>query len=484
MTKMQKLVSLLLCACMLLGASALAQTTELASDTLLATVGEDSITWADIQNSYNGYVASYGAYYDMTQQSNIDLFRAVALDNIVTETVMMQKAKEFGLDQLTEEEIASAQATADADWDSALQSYLSYYYSDMTSDAPQEERNAALAEAEAYYNDAGYSLEILRTNYVRYAIFNKVEQMMLQDVVVTDEDVEAAYQALVAADKELYENDIVAYVEYNSYVDQMALYAAYYGNVSSLDHAWYRPEGFRAVKHILLEVDSELMNTYTDLQARYEEQMTQESETDETAEPVTEAQVNEAKAAILNSLADTIDEINQKIAEGVDFDELIATYAVKADGSPTDAGMLSEPYMTSGYEVSSASTNYVQGFVDAAFSVDQIGDVSAPFLSEYGVHIVKYIGDVPAGPIEMTDEQREAKRQSLLESQKSELYYATLEQWIQDANVVYTGAIPTMEEIENEQAEAAAATTDDTVVADNASTTDDTATTDTASQGE
>ena len=78
MTKMQKLVSLLLCACMLLGASALAQTTELASDTLLATVGEDSITWADIQNSYNGYVASYGAYYDMTQQSNIDLFRAVA----------------------------------------------------------------------------------------------------------------------------------------------------------------------------------------------------------------------------------------------------------------------------------------------------------------------------------------------------------------------------------------------------------------------
>ncbi|HIU18977.1 MAG TPA: SurA N-terminal domain-containing protein [Candidatus Limiplasma stercoravium] len=189
MTKKQKLVSLLLCACMLLGTSALAQTTELASDTLLATVGEDSITWADIQNSYNGYVASYGAYYDMTQQSNIDLFRAVALDNIVTETVMMQKAKEFGLDQLTEEEIASAQATADADWDSALQSYLSYYYSDMTSDAPQEERTAALAEAEAYYNDAGYSLEILRTNYVRYAIFNKVEQMMLQDVVVTDEDV-------------------------------------------------------------------------------------------------------------------------------------------------------------------------------------------------------------------------------------------------------------------------------------------------------
>lgn len=46
---------------------------------------------------------------------------------------------------------------------------------------------------------------------------------------------------------------------------------------------------------------------------------------------MTEEQVNEAKAAIFNSLADTIDEINQKIADGTDFDELIATYGVNED---------------------------------------------------------------------------------------------------------------------------------------------------------
>lgn len=43
---------------------------------------------------------------------------------------------------------------------------------------------------------------------------------------------------------------------------------------------------------------------------------------------------NEAKAAIFNSLADTIDEINQKIADGADFDELIATYGVNEDPVP------------------------------------------------------------------------------------------------------------------------------------------------------
>ena len=152
------------------------------------------------------------------------------------------------------------------------------------------------------------------------------------------------------------------------------MYAALYGTSSNLDHAWYKPDGFRAVKHILLPVDSELMTTYTDLQARWEEQQeaaqAAEESADEAAdttdtaadaeataeptatpEPVTEEQVNEAKAAIFNSLADTIDEINQKIADGADFDELIATYGVNEDGTASDPGMTTEPYMTSGYEV-------------------------------------------------------------------------------------------------------------------------------------
>ena len=42
-----------------------------------------------------------------------------------------------------------------------------------------------------------------------------------------------------------------------------------------------------------------------------------EEPAEEAAEPVTIEQINQAKAAILASKADVIDEINQKIAEGV-----------------------------------------------------------------------------------------------------------------------------------------------------------------------
>ena len=486
MTKIRKTVALLLCLCMLWGTVAMAEletattdtatatastaVTELNGTDVLATVNGEAVCWDDVKSLYSSLVSQYGSAYDLTQQANVDLFRAVALENRLTEALMEQKAGEFGVDQLTDEEIAALEADADANWETALADYQAYFYPDLTEESSEEEKAAAQEEAVNYYKDQGYTLESLREDYKRYTIINKIADIMVQDATVTDQEVEDLYQSLVAADKELYENDIAAYESYNSYVDQMAMYAALYGTSSNLDHAWYKPDGFRAVKHILLPVDEELMTAYTDLQARWEEQQeaaaaaeesdgetvetTDAAATEATAEPtatpepVTEDQVNAAKAAIFDSLADTIDEINQKIAEGVDFDELIATYGVNEDGTPTDGGMTTEPYMTSGYEVCSASTGYVPEFVEAAMSIDSVGGVSAPYLSSYGVHIVKYIADVEGGPIPMTDEQREAKRQSLLASKQNELYAATLESWLAEADITYTGVTPSIAELE------------------------------------
>ena len=302
---------------------------------------------------------------------------------------------------------------------------------------------------------------------------------MTQDAVVTDEELDAMYQALVEADKEKYQNDIGAYLEYNDYVDQMAMYAMYMGSSNNMDYAWYKPAGFRAVKHILLSVDQTLLDNYKDLQARLEEQINDEAtaateaetsadtsvtpepaatgtpEPTATPEPVTQADVDNAEAEILASLQDKIEEINQKIAEGADFDELIATYAVDAEGNATDPGMTSEPYKTSGYEVAEGSTSYVAPFVKAAFSVNAIGDVSAPYVSDFGVHIVKYIGDVPEGPVAMTDAQREAKRTELLQSKQNELYTATMDTWLGESTIQYTGLIPSMADIEAREAAAA-----------------------------
>ena len=260
MTKIRKTVALLLCLCMLWGTAAMAEdaaattdtaataVTELNDTDVLATIDGEDVTWSDIKSVYANLVSQYGSYYDLTQQANVDLFRAVALENCLTEELMMQKAKEFGVDQLTQEEIDAAVAQADSDWDAAIDNYISYFYSDLTEESSEEEKAAAEQEAVSYYNDAGYTPESLREDYQRYSVLGKVEDMMTQDATVTDQEVEDLYQSLVAADKELYENDIAAYESYNSYVDQMAMYAALYGTSSDLDYAWYKPEGFRAKK--------------------------------------------------------------------------------------------------------------------------------------------------------------------------------------------------------------------------------------------
>ena len=501
---MKKILSLLLCLCLLFSAAALAEDTaaaELQDTDVLATVNGTELTWADVAPVYDSLVSSYGNYYDLTDSANVELFRAVAMQNKINEVIMQAKIAELGI-ALTDEEAAAAEEDAQSDWDNAISSYISQQHSDLTDESSQEDKDAANAEAVQYFNDLGYSPESLKENYKQYALYDKLEATIVQDVTVTDEEVEALYQELVESDRALYENDIAAYVDYNNYVDQMAMYAMYYGTDSSMDYAWYRPAGFRAVKHILLPVDAELMQTYQDLQARLEEQVESETEGDEesaaaaaaaaeetadaeataepTEEPVTQEQVDEAKAAILASIADKIDEIYAKIEEGVDFDELIAEYGVNEDGTASDPGMTSEPYKTSGYEVSSASTNYVAPFVEAAFSVDNVGDVSAPYISSYGVHIVKYIADIPAGPIEMTEAQREAKRTELLTSKQNELYTATMDQWNQEADITYTGLTPSYADIEAREAataEAAAATADDTAA-------DDTTADDTAADGE
>ena len=490
---MKKILSLLLCLCLLFSAAALAEDTaaaELQDTDVLATVNGTELTWADVAPVYDSLVSSYGNYYDLTDSANVELFRAVAMQNKINEVIMQAKIAELGI-ALTDEEAAAAEEDAQSDWDNAISSYISQQHSDLTDESSQEDKDAANAEAVQYFNDLGYSPESLKENYKQYALYDKLEATIVQDVTVTDEEVEALYQELVESDRTLYENDIAAYVDYNNYVDQMATYAMYYGTDSSMDYAWYRPAGFRAVKHILLPVDDELMQTYQDLQARLEEQVEAATEGDEesaaaaeetadaeataepTEEPVTQEQVDEAKAAILASIADKIDEIYAKIEEGVDFDELIAEYGVNEDGTASDPGMTSEPYKTSGYEVSSASTNYVAPFVEAAFSVDNVGDVSAPYISSYGVHIVKYIADIPAGPIEMTEAQREAKRTELLTSKQNELYTATMDQWNQEADITYTGLTPSYADIEAREA----ATADDTAA-------DDTTADDTAADGE
>ncbi len=404
-------------------------------DDVVATVNGVDITGEEVLASYEHVVT----YYGEPDADSLELYYAFSMEEAISLELIKQTAADLGVDQFTQEERDALYETADSEWQYALDNYVSYNYA-LTDESTQEERDAAYAEAADYYSMMGYSQDILRASYVDNETFERMKNELAKDVTVTDEEVQAYYDQAVQADKDIYEFDI------DAYENQMLMFQYGYAD----QEPWYRPAGYRYIKHILLPVDETLMSTYTDLVARFEEQMeteetadnTQATEAEQPAAPVTAEDIDAAKAAIIASVQATIDEINQKIADGVSFDDLVAEYG-------TDPGMTTGDN-PNGYEVSLASVSFVPEFIAASFSVDAVGDVAEPIVSDYGVHIIKYAGDAPSGPIELTDELKAVIRQNLMDDKVN----AELNAWYDSADIQYTGIIRSVQQIQESETDA------------------------------
>ena len=347
-----------------------------ASDVMLSVGGTalNRATYETYLKSLEDYYTSYG--YDVTDPELSQMLKQFALQTGVEYIVMDLKLVELGL-AMTEEEQTAARTAAQEEWDATIQDGLAYY--GITESSTEEERNATLLSVLAELEAMGYTEESYISDAVRYASYDKLVDYASQGVSVSDEDVVTYYNSLVEADKELYENDAAAY-EQTQYMNQMYIM---YGMSDYATPIYYKPAGYRLVTHILLEASEELLTAYVDLQAAYEEQqITLEEGGTVEGELVTAEEIENARLAILANVQPTVDEINQKLAEGVAFADLIPLYTA-------DTGMMDAASIAAGYEVHMDSTNWVIPFRDQSFTVDTIGDVTAPVVTDYGVHIIQ-----------------------------------------------------------------------------------------------
>ena len=421
MNTMKKILAMLLALTMVLSLCAFAEeeadvdVTEVTDDTVVGTVIGHDVTKGDMDDLID-YYTYYGYSADYTMAKEYYEF-CYALEAIIDEQ---------GLNQFTEEEEAAFMAEAEEEWNTALESYVSYYLTEDT----EEERAELMAAADQYYTGLGYSVEILCDYLKEDVAYERLDAYLLPDGA-TDEEVEAYYAELVTESQQT----IAMYALYMGSEAATYEYLSQYGTYFGVDTLYYIPEGFRNVLHILIATDEELLNAYNDavdaydtLSSDYEAQQmgdveeetveeTEEAEEAEeeevvviTAEQVEEARIamEEAKAAVFASVQSTVDEIEARLANGEEFKVVAADYN-------QDAG---QDYET-GYDVSRDSILWVSAFVEGAFDekMQEPGDHSNPVLSEYGVHILYYVKDVPAGGVELTDELR-AEIKSELDSDK------------------------------------------------------------------
>lgn len=405
-------------------------TTTLAEDPaeVLVTVNGVDITRAEF-NDYlldlQNYYAEYG--YDTTSDSILPYLRQMALSTAIQFELLDEKVVEMGL-ELTEEERTEITDEAKAEWQAVLDSGLEYM--GITDESTEQERTDALLQVLSILEEQGYTEESYLKDCLDNARYTKLMNEIIKDVTVSDEDVQSEFDALVAADQEKYEGHVDQY-ETDQYMNQ--IYAAY-GYADYVTPQYYTPSGYRGISHILLTVDDALMTTYSDLQATYEEQLDQ-IEAGETVEGdlVTLEQVEEARLAIIASVQPTINEINQKLADGTSFDALILEYG-------EDPGMEDDTTRAEGYSVHMDSINWDPAFTAGAFTVDNVGDITEPVVGSYGVHILQYVRDVPSGAVEFTDALKESIRSDLLTTAQNNAYSEAVERWQSEATIVYTDA--------------------------------------------
>ena len=416
---------------------------------IVATYGEDGIVWLDdVQAAYDSVSAQYASYgLDLAAYGMEETVKRDLLDSAVEDGVLKAKAKELGLDQFDEATLAEFEASADEMMESYIDYYLGYYYADA-----EEITDEMRTEAEDYWTSTGFSREDYVESLVSDAINEAVHDYVTKDVAVTEEDIQAEYETLLAENQESYTTDRT----YNS--DRNAGVAI----------AW-NPEGYRAVKHVLIQFNDEQSQLYDDLQSQLDslneekealeapaEETGDAAEAEETDAEATDAEETDAEAtdAEETEAPRTLEEINADIAacatelealyaqlmptaeeviaafnDGTSFDELIEKYN-------DDPGMTSEPIATIGYAVSADSDTWDPAFTEGAMSIAEVGQISEPVYGSYGIHIIYYMSDITPGAVAL-EEIHDSVEELALSDKIQSTYENQVAAWVEEANVEY-----------------------------------------------
>ncbi len=351
------------------------------------------ITSKDLEYMVNGYCwyTGYDKNAILTNADEAKMFYEQMLDQLVEFKIAKKKADEQKI-VLSADEVKAIDTDLKSRLDEAI-APLESSYADIaktkSSVDPKKEAQKALDEQ---MQKNGFNTEDMRRFLTDIKIYQAVYKKVQETVTLSDAELKDGYDKLVETQTETFKN-LAAY----EYTKGMA-------EQGQGDPVVYTPVGNRYVKHILITLPQDLV---TQIQQA----------ADETAK-------KKLRDDNLPSIKGKADEVLAKVQAGQDFDALMAEYG-------QDPGMQSEPAKTKGYEINT-ETGFVPEFKTAALALAKIGDTTGLVATDYGYHIIKYVGDVPSGPVPF-DQVKETLKTSLLAAKKSKTWEDTITQWKKDA---------------------------------------------------
>lgn len=298
--------------------------------------------------------------------------RESIINYLVNEKIVLEKAKEYGVDQFTEEELDSIESDYNTYIESSIESFKSYVNAGESGTSEVNGDAAILAEAEKIFDEklteCGMTRDDILMWYRNAVTADKLKTKLAEDNPVEYSDAEAQYDEIVSGIRQIYEKSPIDY--------EQDLYYKYY----------WLPENSRMIKHILIKFAS---NDSAEITACRENN-------DETG-------AEKAREKALEDLRPRIEEIKNMLDNGADFDALANEYS-------EDTGLSSNP---DGYLVVPNGESYYAEFQQAAYELENVGDYKLVG-TDLGWHIVMYAADAV-----MTEENEKALIDAIYENMQS-----------------------------------------------------------------
>ncbi len=418
---------LALALCLALGLSAAA----LAEDAAPADVQEYAVTVGDVrytkelvQFSLNSLIDNFVFQGETVTPEDAQLLLDETIEHFVQLGVIDSKLKEQGLDQFTEDDLAYYRDYAQQTYETLWQGIY----------AQLKAENSSITDEQVsdWLNTHGYTMDMFYEDALGSARMGRAMDMYCQQTTFTTQELVEFYtERFVQPDREKYENDVKRYED-----DLLA----------GGGETFFTPEGYRYVKHILLDIPEELKETLTQLAHQAEDA---DEERQEAYNALAEAAAGgediapykaayDERVAALEAigaeyedtlrqsvplLKDKTDEIYRRYKAGESFETLMIDYSIDSQHQKTsDPGYLFHP----------ESENWAGAFREAAAALQKPGDISQPVVTTAGVHIICYMSDAPSGVHQLTEQEQQALEASLLQEKKLAKLGEMIEVWQQE----------------------------------------------------
>ena len=379
---MKKLMALLMALMLMLSSGLVAVAEEVTGDVVLATAydGSVSVTKSEVKAEFDEMVQAYIAYYSQygyeMDEYDTDFQNSVAQETVqmkLSQKVAERHAVDTGYEMTQEkDELHQAEALA------ALTEMKEYYTQYLLSYGVPEDQidEVVMSELEA----AGYTYEALYESAKLKGVLDHLYTLGIEGVTVTDEEVKAAFDAKIEAQKATYEADPDAFI--SAYISE--------------EEILYTPENMRLLHCIFIAL--------------------------EDGEAAEGEVVGLAKA----------EEALAKIRAGEAFDDVMVLY--NEDASTPEQMMI-------GYPISESTGSYSEEFKAGAMALANMGDVTDVITTEYGYFILEYAQDLTAGGVEF-EPRKEAETAEALTNKQNDAYSAYVDNMITEANCIINDLSP------------------------------------------